>query len=230
MTDRKNQVHAADQILSYYDACLAYHGDTALGAGWPNEPARQTRFAVMLGVQRGTTGETSLCDLGCGTGELLTYLKQSGQGQPAYTGIDRSNEALELARLKHPDAPFLNIDLLDTALDMQALQFDYVIANGLFTVKANVTVAEMHSFWTAMVERMWGIARQGIAFNVMSKIVDWERADLFHVSLDDTAALLHRLAGRNVVLRADYGLYEYTAYAYRDPRRSTCGTPPPRRS
>jgi hypothetical protein len=54
-----------------------------------------------------------------------------------------------------------------------------------------------------------------MAFNVMSKAVDWERDDLFHVSMDRLATLLHGLAGRRIVFRADYGLYEYTAYAYR---------------
>lgn len=88
------------------------------------------------------------------------------------------------------------------------MQFDYVIAKGLFTVKGNATVDEMHSFRTAMVERMWGMAHEGVPSNVMSKIIDWERENLFHVAFDDTAALLRCLAGRNVVLRADYGLYE----------------------
>lgn len=73
----------------------------------------------------------------------------------------------------------------------------------------------MWSFLTSTIERVWPQVRRGIAFNVMSKVVDWERDDLFHVPMDDLARLLHRLSGRNVRFRADYGLYEYTAYAYR---------------
>ena len=50
----------------------------------------------------------------------------------------------------------------------------------------------------------------------MSKVVDWERDDLFHASMDDMARVLHRLAGRRVRMRADYGLFEFTCYAYKD--------------
>ena len=67
------------------------------------------------------------------------------------------------------------------------------------------------------VECLWSVVRKGLAFNVMSKHVDWERDDLFHVPMDRVAALMHRLAGRNVTLRADYGLYEYTCYGYKLP-------------
>src|SRR5262245_20475143 len=49
----------------------------------------------------------------------------------------------------------------------------------------------------------------------MSKIVDWEREDLFHLPMDEAPRFLHGLAGRRVQFRADYGLYEYTAYAYK---------------
>ena len=61
----------------------------------------------------------------------------------------------------------------------------------------------------------------------MSKIVDWERDDLFHLPMDDAARLLHRLAGRHVRMRADYGLYEYTAYAYKRPSLSEPVRPAP---
>jgi dTDP-4-amino-4,6-dideoxygalactose transaminase/SAM-dependent methyltransferase len=207
-------LRAADQILSYYDTLLSRHGDSAPGAGWPNQVGRETRFAVMLDLIPDGAERPSVCDLGCGTGELLTHLQGAGRDL-RYTGIDRSAAALAIAREKHPDTTFLDLDLLADDLDLAGLEFDYVIANGLFTVRADARETEMREFWTSMVERMWVVARRGIAFNLMSTVVDWTRPDLFHVSYDETAALLHRLAGRNVVLRADYGLHEYTAYAYR---------------
>jgi hypothetical protein len=49
----------------------------------------------------------------------------------------------------------------------------------------------------------------------MSKQVDWERDDLFYLSLDDLAKCLTSQVTRNFVIRNDYGLYEYTAYVYR---------------
>ena len=49
----------------------------------------------------------------------------------------------------------------------------------------------------------------------MSKHVDWERDDLFHLPFDDLARWLVASVSRNIVIRADYGLYEYTVYVYR---------------
>jgi hypothetical protein len=45
--------------------------------------------------------------------------------------------------------------------------------------------------------------------------VDWERDDLFHVSFDVMAKFLTAELTRNFIFRQDYGLYEYTVYAYR---------------
>jgi len=49
----------------------------------------------------------------------------------------------------------------------------------------------------------------------MSKHVDWEREDLFHLPFDVLARFLTRMVTRNFVIRNDYGLYEYTTYVYR---------------
>ena len=50
----------------------------------------------------------------------------------------------------------------------------------------------------------------------MSKQVDWERDDLFHLPLDLLADYLTRNLSRHFVIRNDYGLYEYTVYVYHD--------------
>jgi dTDP-4-amino-4,6-dideoxygalactose transaminase len=85
----------------------------------------------------------------------------------------------------------------------------------------------MRAFLEATVRAAWGRVRRGLAFNVMSRHVDWEREDLFHASMDDMAALLHSLAGRRVRIRADYGLYEFTCLAWRsDPAPAATIAPP----
>lgn len=51
----------------------------------------------------------------------------------------------------------------------------------------------------------------------MSWHVDWQRDDLFHLPCDTLLAFLKAEVSRHVVLRADYGLWEYTTYVYREP-------------
>lgn len=204
-----------EALRLYYDQCLAAHGDTAQGAGWPNEADRRKRFAVMRALAPGGAME-DLCDLACGTGGFLEYLVAAGAAPRRYLGLDLSPAAVAAAQAKHGPERFVLHDILRDPLPAAA-PFDYVVANGLFTVKAGLSHAEMWRFMEAAVARMWAMARRGIAFNVMSTVVDWQRADLFHASADALLEMLHAMAGRQVVLRADYGLYEYSAYVYRQP-------------
>ena len=87
--------------------------------------------------------------------------------------------------------------------------------NGVFTEKVSLSHEEMWPYFQSVVKAAFAHARRGLAFNVMSKQVDWERDDLFHVPLDDLAWFLTLEVSRHIVIRADYGLYEYTTYVYR---------------
>jgi SAM-dependent methyltransferase len=65
-------------------------------------------------------GASSLLELGCGTGSILARLNSV----PALTGLDRSPEMLNLARVKVPDARLVEGDMECFALDER---FDVVI-------------------------------------------------------------------------------------------------------
>lgn len=212
MTDR-----SPEALARYYGTRLAAHGDTALGAGWPNEDDRRTRFDVMAALATGGLAGASLCDVACGTGAFLAHLEARGRAPADYIGIDICPDAIARARAKFPGRRFACRDLLEGPGPALPAPVDYVVANGLFTVRAELDEAAMWRFLDAMLARLWPVARRGLAFNVMSDVVDWRRDDLFHVPMDRLARHLFALAGRRVVLRNDYDLYEYTAYVYRHP-------------
>ena len=191
-------------------------GDDAQGASWLNEDSRRARFDVMLDlIESRPHIPVVLCDLGCGTGELLTHIRERKLRDITYIGADRSAVALAHARAKFPDTTFVEIDVNAPGADLDRLTCDYLVANGMFTSKYELTYDEMWSYLISTIEHVWPKVRRGIAFNVMSKVVDREWDDLFHLPMDEAARLLHRLAGRRVRMRADYGLYEYTAYAFK---------------
>ena len=73
----------------------------------------------------------------------------------------------------------------------------------------------MFDFMTNTLKTLWSKANKGIAFNVMSKLVEWERDDLFHVSMDEIGLFLKNNLSKNFVIRNDYKLYEYTIYVYK---------------
>lgn len=201
-------------IVAHYEACLARHGDTHRGVDWPDAADAETRYRVMLDLLRRAPGErVELLDLGCGAAHLYEFMLRHPRYEGIdYSGLDMSGQFVALARSKFPDRAFLQLDILQATDDLPT--FDYVVLNGVLTERLELSQEEMLAYAESLLARAFGMARVGIAFNVMSRQVDWERADLFHVSFDTMADIVARRLSRNFVFRHDYGLYEYTVYVY----------------
>ena len=87
--------------------------------------------------------------------------------------------------------------------------------NGIFNYRGALSQDDMFEYLRTLIRRVSEKAAIGLAFNVMTKQVDWERDDLFHLPVDRLLTFLSREVSRHVVIRHDYGLYQYTAYVYR---------------
>jgi SAM-dependent methyltransferase len=205
-------------LIEHYEGCLERHGDTHLGVDWPNPQDAETRYRVMLDVMGLDAFEpgVSLLDFGCGAAHLWQYMAEQGRANVRYVGLDASPKFIELSRSKFPELEFHCIDALIDATPLP--EVDYIVMNGVITEKRGLSFDAMWDYSQRLLERVYPAARRGLAFNVMSKHVDWERDDLFHLPFDTLAAFLRQRLSRHIRLRADYGLYEYTAYVYREPR------------
>lgn len=177
------------EIVSHYESCLDRHGDSHLGVDWPRADDAARRYQVMLEVIRpdarptarstdrpGAPSQTvSLLDFGCGAAHLLQHLQAAGIENIDYAGLDLSPKFVELARRKFPAHTFYCADLLE---DAEALpRFDYVVMNGVFTERRSLSFDEMLAYFKRLLKQVWTRTACGLAFNVMSKQVDWERED-----------------------------------------------------
>jgi SAM-dependent methyltransferase len=204
-------------IVAHYEACLEAHGDTHLGVDWPKEADVFKRYAVMLDVIREEGHQVRLLDFGCGASHLYGYMQQAGYSGVDYAGLDLSEKFIALCRSKYPENAYYCLDILQ---DSEGLpEFDYIVMNGVFTEKRSLNFDAMLEYFKDMIRAVYAKAREGLVFNVMSKQVDWEREDLFHLPLDTLADFLAGEVSRNFVIRNDYGLYEYSVYVYRHPLR-----------
>jgi len=206
------------EIVAHYESCLEKFGDTHRGVDWPNALGATTRYQVMMEMIKPMKAKrdeapVTLLDFGCGAGHLLEFLRTEQRSDILYSGLDASPKFVELCQKKFPETQFQCVDIVQT--DVQVEQVDYVIMNGVFTEKCSLSFDEMFEYFCRVIRLVFPLARHGIAFNVMSKHVDWERDDLFHLSFDALARFLNAEISRNYQFRADYGLYEYTAYVYR---------------
>jgi hypothetical protein len=202
-------------IIDHYEDCLARHGDSHLGVDWPNQRDAEKRYAVMLEVMREIEKGCTLLDFGCGASHLYSFMRNGRYSDIEYHGLDASPAFCMLSQQKFPH---IRIYCLDVLSNPEALEsFDYVVMNGVFTEKGDLAFEDMWDYFKRMLSTVFPKVRKGLAFNVMSKAVDWERADLFHVSLDMMVTFLTSELSRHFVIRNDYGLYEYTVYLYKEP-------------
>jgi SAM-dependent methyltransferase len=203
-------------IVAHYEACLAKHGDTHLGVDWPNPEDARKRYRVMLDLipRRADGGRPRLLDFGCGASHLYDYMLAEGRDDVAYIGLDLSPEFVDLSRSKFPGNDYVCGDVL--ADESLLPSYDFAVMNGVFTEKRDMSFEDMFAYFERLATLLFERAGAGIAFNLMSKQVDWEREDLFHVPFDMLAAFLTKKLTRNYVIRNDYGLYEYTVYVFKE--------------
>jgi len=203
-------------LQEHYERKLREHGDNHRGVDWPNRPDAEKRYDVMLDMIGSTASQASLLDIRCGLAHLYDWIvEKRWDTHLTYEGLDISPAFITACRRKHPQIRFHELDILAPDSVLSARQYDYVVLNGVFTEKLAMSHAEMSSFFQRMLATAFEFVRKGVAFNVMSKHVDWERDDLFHLPFDEMAGFVTRNLTRNFVIRNDYGLFEYTVYLYR---------------
>lgn len=205
------------QITTCTESYFDREGDSPLGMGWPNVADAIRRYDVMLDVIRDKAAPARVLDFGCGTGHLYKHIQDNTDFDIDYHGVDLSERFIQQASSRHPEANFTCGDVLQQPELIH--DYDYVIVNGVFTSRVQMSFDQMLDFWKAIMKLLFGKAEHGLAFNAMSKQVDWERDDLFHLPLGTFAGFACSDLSRHFVIRNDYGLYEFAAYVYHNQTR-----------
>jgi SAM-dependent methyltransferase len=176
----------------------------------------------MLDVVRETDASLTILDLGCGLGHLLDFIESdSSYRHLRYVGLDISPRYFAAAQARHPRHEFILMDVL--AVDDALPVFDYVVLNGVFNYRGPIEQKRMVEYWEQLTSIAYRHCRLGLAFNVMSTLVDWERSDLFHLPIDTMVDFVWKHLSRHFVVRHDYQAFEYTTYVYRHPFARTGG-------
>lgn len=202
-------------IAKHYEKCLEKYGDNHLGVDWPSEVDTKIRHKIMLDVilDQDKNRIVNLLDFGCGTSAFYKYILYNNITNINYSGLDISQKYISCCRKKFPKINYYCLDILKDARKLP--QFDYIIMNGLFTEKRDLTNKEMFEYFRRMIKEVFSKAKIGVAFNTMSPQVDWKRKESFHLNFDKLAKFLNQEVGRFFIFKHDYGLYEFTTYIYR---------------
>ena len=205
-------------LKEYYEDKLKRNGVNFSGIAWPDIESTVMRYKIMCDLFRhrdDTNTSISLLYIGCGPGFFSEYLKFHQGLTVDYRGIDISPAMIDAAQALYPDEVFEIRDILEDPIDGESV--DYAVLNGVLTVKSNISTDDMTALAKNLVAKAFSCVSKGLAVNFMSEHVDWKRDDLFHFPFDEAMAFFKQSVTQNVVFRLDYGLWEYTAYLYRNP-------------
>ena len=89
-----------DALAKHYGELVKQHGDAAESAQYADRATQERRMEVLCEI--GVTKDSKVLDFGCGTGQMLSFLKRSIGFEGEYVGYDISPEAIEFARGAHP--------------------------------------------------------------------------------------------------------------------------------
>ena len=196
-------------LIQLYEDRFAVMGYDMRTIGWKGREDQQLRFDI-LGDVDDMSGK-SVCDVGCGFGDLYDYLGRRFEGV-RYTGIDLVPSLVEKARELHPGVDFRTCDIVAGGL---AERFDYFLLSGAL----NYRVEDNMSLTRDMLAAMFDLADEGVAVNFLSSYVNYEHPRNFHHSPEAIFGLARSMT-KWVAIRHDYPLWEFTLFMYKNQRRS----------
>jgi SAM-dependent methyltransferase len=203
------KVRAYVQVMANrHKSEFAIHGATIGAVSW-SQFSQRKRFEVIADV--GPMHNARVLDVGCGFGDLLSYLNGVDNAPAAYTGIDVVGEFVEEARLRHPGSRFEVADVVDLPDDPI---YDYGLASGIFYLPGADWMEHVRETAT----KIFAICDKGVALNFLSQFS--RRPDEVSYYADPGAVLnlLARHVSSHLVLRHDYLPNDFTVYLYKPDR------------
>jgi SAM-dependent methyltransferase len=194
-------------VLDFYAERWEQYGYDTRSLGIGSRESQEVRFAVL--AQMADLQGASILDVGCGFGDLQTYLETRGIAA-RYSGLDLQPAFIEEARRRHPKSEFHCADIEGFE---PAKHFDFVFVSGTFNVKFR---DDQEAWVFGMLRKLFSLAERGVGINLLSTYYDpgHYRDDMFYVSPERAFAEAQAIT-RRVTLRHDYLPHDFTLYLYR---------------
>lgn len=205
MTFSENQ-----RIRSHYKDLFFEYGDSEKSAQYSSRVSQYERYKHLISI--GDLNNQSILDFGCGTATLYEYIVENNITLSNYIGVDILEDFFPSAQKKVPFGKFVTPD--------QLLKFevDYCIVSGVFNNKR----IDNEVFWKESITNLFSICSKGLAFNMMSKYVDFEDDSLFYVYPEDVFSFIKKNLSQFVVIDNSYIVkpgcqtpFEFAVYVYK---------------
>ena len=194
-----------------YGENFALHGDTPRGIFWNNRETQRLRFEKLLHHFATPSRQFALHDVGCGVCDLHGYLLEKGILHD-YSGTEIVPEMIAAAKAKYPGVVLHNRDILSGEVSDR---YDVVVLSGALNLPGRIPRSAWEAFCFRMIERMFSMCRQGIAFNFLTTHSTFTDPSLFYMNPAEVLEVCVRRLSRFVFLDHAYPLYEHTVTVLR---------------
>lgn len=195
-------------IKKHYQDLFKEYGDSPQATQYSDLITQELRYKYLTEI--GELNGKAILDFGCGTAQLATYLKNSDI-EFDYIGVDIVPEFLDHSQKKFPEFRFGSYE------DFKDIKVDYIFISGVF----NNLIADNRSFYKETIKDLFKNARLGLAFNMISKYVDYYDLGLFYEYPEYVFKFAKEEVTPLVLLRNDYLIkdntppFDFTVYLYR---------------
>lgn len=195
------------QVVEYHSKKLAIHGATPAGLDWNGEKGQHLRFEQLAKVITDNENFT-LTDVGCGYGDLLSFLLAREYDHFKYTGIDVSEEMIEKAKDLNRDHENSQFFMGSRCPEIT----DYCIASGIFNLKFNASDRDLEKYILETLEHMHSSSKKGFSCNFLTSYSDvhLRKENLYYADPLFYFDYCKKHFSRNVALLHDYDLYDFT--------------------
>jgi SAM-dependent methyltransferase len=199
-------------LHDHYNKTFQKYGACSQGVDWGSkEKLALARQYKMLNVVKNKQAISTILDVGCGYGALLDVIKIE-KLDLVYTGIDLVEIMIESALKKHLGNNFICGDILNIDIG----DYDYVVCNGILTQKMDISTLVMNKFAQELIKKMYQISNYGVAFNVMTTYVNFQKDNLYYRNPAELVSWCMSELTPHVNLDSAYDpWYEYTIYLYK---------------
>ena len=193
-------------IIKRYKERLNKFGNNVRALATGTKKRRDIRYKILteIGIRNGDT----ILDYGCGMATYFDYLKQNNI-KIKYTGVDISEDLINIAKIKHPNLKFIVGDI--KTLMLKKKKFDYAVCSQVFNHKykfSNNTKIVKNNLI-----QLFGLTRKGLAIDFLTNDVDFKEKHLFYHSPDKMFNFSRKITNQ-VTLKHNYKLFEFCLYLF----------------
>ena len=192
--------------INRYRKRLKKYGKNIKALATGTKKRRLIRYQVIseIGIKSGD----KILDVGCGFADYYKYLQDKGI-QVSYTGIDISEDLINIAKKRYPK---INLQVKDLEKNsFKKNSFDYVVSSQVFNHK--LKSGQNISLSRSMMKLMFDISKKGVAIDFLSSYVDYKESRHFYY-LPVSQFNCAKKISKRVILRHDYPLFEFCLYIY----------------